>query len=76
VRFETASRNLPLDNEKGISVDIQDALTVVSISVSVAGIAIAASQIRVRRARLADVAPLLIGAFLIAAVAQVARMVI
>ena len=56
--------------------DIQDALTAVSIAVSVAGVATAAWQIRVRSARLAVVAPLLIGAFLIAAAAQVARMLI
>jgi type IV secretion system protein VirB2 len=56
--------------------NIHDALTAASIAVSVSGIAIATWQILVRRARLADVAPLLIGAFLIAAMAQVARMVI
>ena len=56
--------------------DIQDALTAVSIAVSVAAVAIAAWRMRVRRARLADVAPLLISTFLIAALAQVSRMLI
>ena len=56
--------------------DIQDALTAASIAISVAGIVIAAWQMTVKHARIAVVAPLLVGAFVIAATAQIARMLI
>lgn len=55
---------------------IQDALNVVSILISVAGIAIAAWQIKFKRVRLGAVAPILVGAFVIAAAAQIGRMLI